>query len=123
MDKTILVVEDETVLLEAIVKKLEINGFHVRSALTGDQALKILNDTSSRPDLIWLDFYLKDMDGLEFMKKLNANPLVRDLPVVVVSNSMSEDTVKEMMDMGVRRYMLKADYQLDELIKTVKELL
>jgi CheY-like chemotaxis protein len=108
-------------LLEAIVKKLQTNGYSVTSSLTGEHALKILTAQSTKPALIWLDFYLKDMNGMEFMLELNKLDNLKNIPVIVVSNSISDDLVTSMLDLGVKKYLLKANYALDDIISEMKE--
>lgn len=116
---TILVVEDEALLLQAITQKLQLSGYQVISCSGGSQAINQLQNQSSVPSLIWLDYYLNDMNGLEFMGQIKQNQLWRDIPVIVVSNSASNDKVKTMLALGAKKYLLKAEYRLDDIIKTI----
>ncbi len=120
---TILVIEDETLLLEAISKKLKLSGVEVLSCTSGNQALDYLQNLQQVPAAIWLDYYLKDMDGLEFMKKLKANENWSQIPVIVVSNSASPEKVKSMLGLGAKKYILKAQYRLDEIIDMIKSIM
>lgn len=118
MDKTnykVLVIEDEEVLLSAISKKLTQSGFRVVTCDSAVKALDYLKDLEELPNIIWLDYYLEDMNGLEFMDKLNENPLWKKIPVVVVSNSASPNKVQAIIDKGARNYLLKSDYKLSEI--------
>lgn len=116
----IMVIEDENLLLEAITKKLEISGVEVVGFLTANDSLEYLkNNDSNLPDLIWLDYRLIGMSGLEFMMEINKVEKWSKIPVIVVSNSASTEKVKSMMDLGVKQYYLKADYRLDTLVKTI----
>ena len=117
----VMVIEDEALLLQAISKKLELSGMTPVSCTTGKQALDYLNSLSELPDAIWLDYYLKDMNGLDFMHELKKNDKWENIPVIVVSNSASEDKVHSMLALGVKKYILKAQYRLDELIELVKK--
>ena len=91
--KIILVLEDEDLLLQAISKKLKLSGYGVVSCTQGKQALDYLASIEKKPDAIWLDYYLGDMNGLEFMKFVKDNPLWKDIPVMIVSNSAGEEKV------------------------------
>src|SRR5438046_1816674 len=108
---TIMVVEDESLLLQAITKKLKLSNIDVLSCSSGKQAVDYLNNLDVLPDAIWLDYYLKDMSGLEFMNHIKGNPKLQDLPVLVISNSASPDKVNTMLELGVKKYMLKADFR------------
>jgi len=117
---TIMVVEDETLLLQAITKKLKLSGMDVLSCSSGQQAVDYLSSLDTLPDAVWLDYYLKDMNGLAFMQQLKATPAWQNIPVIVVSNSASPDKVSNMLALGARKYILKAEYRLDEIIGMIR---
>jgi CheY-like chemotaxis protein len=119
---TILVIEDETLLLQAITKKLKLSNMDVLSCASGQQAMDYLENMDQElPDAVWLDYYLKDMNGLEFMHKIKENPKWADMPVIVVSNSASPDKVNNMLALGAKKYILKAEYRLDQIIEMIKK--
>jgi CheY-like chemotaxis protein len=120
---TIMVVEDETLLLQAISKKLKLSGLDVISCASGQQAIDYLTSLDELPSAVWLDYYLKDMNGLAFMQTIKDNPAWRGIPVVCVSNSMSPEKVHNMLALGAKKYILKAEYRLDEIITIVQELI
>lgn len=116
-----MVVEDETLLLQAITKKLKISGMDVLSCASGQQAIDYLKSLDELPDAIWLDYYLKDTNGLAFMQELKQNASWTDIPVLVVSNSASPDKVHNMLGLGAKKYILKAEYRLDEIIAMIRD--
>ena len=120
---TVMVVEDEHLLLKAIERKLRLNNLNVIACDSGTQAIDNLNKKSAPPDAIWLDYYLGDVNGIEFMQKLRQNPKWADTPVLVVSNSANPDKVSKMMALGAKGYLLKADYRLDTLVLEIQSLI
>lgn len=118
---TIMVIEDETLLLQAITKKLKLSNMDVLSCASGQQAVDYLNNLEEMPDAVWLDYYLKDMNGLGFMQQLKANPKWENIPVLVVSNSASPDKVTNMLALGAKKYILKAEYRLDQIIDMIRD--
>lgn len=119
----IMVVEDEELLLMAIGKKLTLNGFDVVSCKNGTQALDYLKSMDRKPDAIWLDYYIKDMDGIMFMNEMKKLPLAEFIPVMVVSNSASDEKIHNMLALGVKKYLIKAQYRLDDLIVALREII
>lgn len=117
---TIMVVEDEVLLLEAISKKLQLNNINVVGASSCEQAIDYLKNLSKKPDAIWLDYYLGDLNGIDFMQELRKRKEWMEIPVLVVSNSASPDKVQKMLDLGVKKYMIKAEHRLDELVEEIK---
>ncbi|EKD62446.1 MAG: hypothetical protein ACD_52C00164G0003 [uncultured bacterium] len=117
----VMVVEDEFLLLEAIEKKLKLNGFEVVSCSSGHQAIDYLKNLPELPDAIWLDYHLGDMDGITIMQEIKKSDKLSKIPVIVVSNSASPDKVQNMLELGAKKYLLKAEYRLDDLIAEVKK--
>jgi DNA-binding response OmpR family regulator len=118
---TIMVVEDEALLLQVIGKKLKLSGMDVISCSGGQQAIDYLSNLDTPPDAIWLDYYLKDMNGLGFMQELKNNTKWTNIPVLVVSNSASPDKVNNMLGLGAKKYILKAEFRLDEIVAMIRE--
>lgn len=119
----VLVVEDEKLLLDAIVKKLTLEKISVVACPTGTQAWSYLETQEYLPRVIWLDYYLPDTDGLNFSKKLKADARWKDIPIIVVSNSASLDKVQQMRSIGVNHFYEKSDNRLAEIVKVVKSML
>jgi DNA-binding response OmpR family regulator len=119
--RTVLVVEDDTLLMQAITKKLILNGFNVISFSSGTETIEYINSGKELPDAIWLDFLFKDMNGLDVMRMIKNNPLWSSIPVLVVSNSGSSDKVKTMLALGVKQYLVKADYRLEDIINIIND--
>lgn len=115
-----MVVEDENLLLQAITKKLKLSGMDVLSCSSGQQAIDYLENLDELPDAVWLDYYLKDMNGLAFMQTLQESDKWKDIPVLVVSNSASPEKVHNMLALGAKKYILKAEYRLDEIIGMIR---
>jgi two-component system, OmpR family, phosphate regulon response regulator PhoB len=113
----VMVIEDEEMLLSAIVRKLEGKGMKSDAFSKASKALEFLAEGSNQPDIIWLDYYLDDIDGLEFMKRLRANEQWVDIPVVVVSNSASEEKKNLMSELGVSEYILKSEHRLEDIVE------
>jgi CheY-like chemotaxis protein len=118
-----MIIEDEILLLQAVGKKLSLEGINAVSCTNGAQALDYLKSLPEPPDAIWLDYYLKDMNGLEFMSKIKKNKIWSTIPVVVVSNSASPSKVHSMLALGIKKYLLKAEYRLDDIITIIVKII
>lgn len=120
---TVMIVEDEELLLQAITTKLKLSDIEVVSCMSGKQAIDYMNNFQTLPDAIWLDYYLKDMNGLEFMQELKKHEAWMNIPVLVVSNSANPEKVHMMLTLGARSYLLKAEHRLDDIISTLRKFL
>jgi DNA-binding response OmpR family regulator len=120
-EKTILVVEDEPALLEAVTFKLKQQGVHVLAASTGEDALAILEN--AKPSLIWLDILLPGINGLDVLNHVRSKKELADIPVVIVSVSAGPEKIKEAFSRDVTDYIVKSEYSIDEIVHRVSALL
>lgn len=81
--KTLLVVDDEVGITEALEEILREEGFHVLTALNGKEALECI--AKRRPDLILLDYMMPVMDGSELLAVLRRDAAYQDIPVLLMS--------------------------------------
>ncbi len=121
----VMIVEDEPILLEAIKKRFESRNIPTITFSSAKEALSFLNKSKEKstelPGVIWLDYYLSEMDGLEFLGEINRDSVTASIPVLVVSNSASNEKIKKMLTLGVEKYLLKANHRLDDLIDLTTE--
>jgi CheY-like chemotaxis protein len=82
---TILVVDDDRGAMEALSDILEYEGYQVRRAQNGLQALEHLQQTRPCPSLIILDLLMPVMDGWEFRMRQKEDPELAQVPVLVVT--------------------------------------
>jgi len=101
----ILVVEDEEDLLELVRYNLSREGYQVRGATSGEQALRMLRQQA--PDLILLDLMLPSIDGLEVCKRLKSEPETRDIPVIMLTAKGEEADIVTGLELGATDYITK----------------
>lgn len=123
-DCTILVVEDEQPLATAIKTKLKQTGHDVVTARSTEQAYRYLSEIDN-VCLVWLDHYLLGGEsGLDLVRKMKEEGSEwRQVPIVVVSNTASQDKVKNYLHLGVEKYFTKSNEALGDIIDDVVELL
>lgn len=115
--KKILLVDDEKFILKMYQTKLELGGYNVETASNGKDA--IMRAKEDRPDLIFLDIVMSGMDGFEALKQLKKDPAVKDVPVFMLTNIVSERDKKEALDLGAAGYFIKTDTEPADLLKVV----
>jgi len=119
--KTILVVEDDRMLREALQKKLTLSGFEVVACALGEEALTHLTKTIQLPDAICLDYYLPDMTGADFMRMLRSKDVWVDVPVLMLSNTDEEKSITSTLSQGAKLYMLKTQYSLEDVVTQLRK--
>jgi CheY-like chemotaxis protein len=83
---SVLVIEDDALVRELLAQALSLEGFNVRSAADGRDALAVLAHWS--PDLILTDLSMPRMDGWAFQEELRRRPDLSDIPVIVLSAAL-----------------------------------
>lgn len=118
--KTILIIEDDNSLLEAIEHQFKMADFDTVSTNNVNDAIYSLEDTNS-VDVIWLDHYLLGKEnGLDFVVKVKNHNEWRNIPIFVVSNNSGSESIQSYMRLGVSQYYTKADYDLSQIIQDIK---
>jgi PleD family two-component response regulator len=115
--REILVVDDDQSMRDLLVDILVMEGFNVRSAANGEQALQSV--VKNRPHLILLDINMPEMDGVEVLKRLKAQDEYLDIPVILVSGTSRKDEVKDAFSLGAADFIAKP-YKNNELLSRVR---
>lgn len=119
-DFSILVIEDDSINREALVRILNKSGWNVLEAIDGSSAFKVLNKETI-PDMILLDLVLPEMNGFEFITRLRQNLDWKDIPIIV--NSAKELTLEERVRLqgDVVKILKKGDVTCGELLEEVRK--
>ena len=115
----VLVVDDSEAIRQLIVVNLELEGYDVRSAVDGQQALEVISEW--RPDVVTLDVVMPRLGGLETLERLRADPRTADIRVVIVTaRAQSADRARGEA-LGADEYLTKP-FEPAELIGVVTRL-
>ena len=117
----ILFVEDEPTLQKTLSLALTQEGYEVKNALAGEIGLQLARESESKPNLILLDLILPKMDGFEVLEELKKDDNTKDIPVIVLTNLESSQDIERALVLGANTYLVKANYDLKEVIEKVKE--
>ncbi|MFZ0611588.1 MAG: response regulator [Desulfobacterales bacterium] len=101
----ILVVDDEEDIIELVRFNLHKDGYRIESALTGEEALRMVR--SDAFDLIILDLMLPGIDGLEVTRKLRDNAKTRSVPIVMLTAKGEEPDIVAGLELGADDYITK----------------
>ena len=118
--KTILVVEDDKSLLPMITYNIEKNGFQVRSATNGEDALLLIKEET--PSLAIFDWMIPEPSGLELCKIVRRKPETNNLPIIILTAKEEEEDRVRGLDCGADDYITKP-FSPAELIARIKALL
>jgi DNA-binding response OmpR family regulator len=113
----ILVVDDETGILDIVSTNLEAAGYEVLTSADGAGGLELA--TRESPDLIILDIMMPKMDGWEVLRRLEKDPATAGLPVIMLTAKVDDIDVLEGLKRGAVEYITKPFFP-ENLIASVK---
>lgn len=116
----VLIADDDADILLLVRAVLERSGHEVVAASDGAEALASVR--ARKPDLVVLDIAMPEVDGLEVLRRLRADPTTSELPVVLLSARAQEADVERGFAIGASAY-LKKPFSPRELSEHVAELL
>lgn len=117
----ILLVDDDKLMVKMYQGKFEDDGYVIDIATDGEQGL--LKALEFKPDLILLDIMMPKVDGLEMLKKLKERDETKNIPVILLTNVGGEEDAKNGLSLGAVAYLVKAHYDVKDIVKKVKEIL
>src|SRR3989344_6624546 len=120
--KKILIVDDDSFLLDMYALKFSQNNFSVFTAINGLQAIDKIKG-GLNPDVILLDIMMPEMDGFEMLEKINADKLSPNSIKLVLSNKNQQADIDQGKELGVAGYIVKANSTPMEVINQVQNIL
>ncbi|HLC44997.1 MAG TPA: response regulator [Patescibacteria group bacterium] len=121
MAPKILIIEDEPSLLKAMEEALLVHDFQVATAVDAGRGMEQVQEF--KPDLILLDIILPGKNGFEILKELKSSPEYAKIPVIIMSNLGDEEEINQSMSLGAADYLVKAEYDLNEIVNRIKKYL
>ncbi len=118
--KSILIVDDEKDIAEAVSYAFEKEGFRVYKAHEGTDAIELA--VKKRPDVIILDIMLPGISGLDVCRNLRASQSTKDIPIIMLSARSTESDKVAGLDTGADDYLVKP-FSMRELSARIKALI
>lgn len=117
----ILLVEDDKVLGDMYSERIKAEGYELKHAENGRDAIDIIHDF--RPDLILLDIMMPEMNGMEVLHYLKSEPKTEEIPVFILTALGQSKDREAGLDAGAADYIVKSELMPKEVIGKIKSLL
>jgi DNA-binding NtrC family response regulator len=115
MKKKVLLVDDEKEFLEVLSERLEVRGFGVETATSGEEALRRIHE--SEFDVIILDVMIPGDNGIEILKEIKrSSPFIH---VIMLTGHAKIDTAIRGMELGAYDYLIKP-IEIESLVEKIK---
>src|SRR5690349_18096269 len=110
-DSTVLVVDDDPVILKLLEVNFEMEGFTVLTAKDGEEGIEVAR--SDQPDLIVSDIMMPKTSGLELVTALKGDPSTQEIPIILLSAKAQNADVRTGLEAGADDYVTKPFEPLD----------
>lgn len=117
---SVLAVEDDKFITRAYQAKFESEGFNVRFAHDGVEAIGLLKKYI--PDVIILDILMPRSDGFSVLEKIQKNKKWADIPVIMATNLEGENNITRARDLNADEYVVKSKLSLKDLVNRINEI-
>ena len=117
---TLLLVDDDDDMVQAIDFSLRQQNYHVVKALNGAEAITISFDL--QPDLILLDIRMPNLDGLTACRAIKTMEKTKDIPVIMLTAKGDTETIKAAFQAGANDYIVKP-FGMDKVLKKIEGVL
>ncbi len=119
--KKILLIEDDPTLSDLLMRKLSLEGY--AGYLSPDGRSGLAETRRLQPDMILLDVNLPGLDGFQVLEELrnDPDPTIRQMPVIIISNSGQPVEIDRALRFGVKDYFVKASFDPAEVIAKVSK--
>ncbi len=119
--KKILIIDDDKFLLSIYSMKFEKNGFEVKVASSGSEALTILHD-GYKPNILLLDLIMPVMDGFSIYEAIKKENLAPGVVSIMLTNQGLSTDINRAKELGIQGYIIKATTIPAEVVQEVIEI-
>ncbi|MBI3634117.1 MAG: response regulator [Candidatus Yonathbacteria bacterium] len=121
--KKILIIDDDKIFSKILRDWLTKGDrkYEVTTVFDGEEGFSAAS--RERPDLILCDLMMPKFGGIEFLKKLRNEAWGKDIPVIIQTQFSDLEKMSEGAELGVRGYIVKSDYLMEDILKQVEEVL
>jgi CheY-like chemotaxis protein len=110
-------VEDDKFLVNMIQKRLAPTGAQLIQVTDGALAFDAVKQ--ERPQIVLLDLLMPNVDGLEVLKQIKADPETKSIPVLILSNLGQDKEIGQAKQLGAAKFLIKAKLGLDEILPEI----
>lgn len=117
----VLIVEDDNFLGDLLLDHMTKNGVHASLFRDAESALEAIKKEA--PSLLLTDLLLPGMDGYEMLRRLKELGILEHISVIVLSNLSQAEKIQEGIALGVKDFLGKSNFDLDDITQKVKDAL
>ena len=121
MAKVLLIVEDDPLMSRMYQKIFSFEKYEVATAANGEEGLDKVREL--KPTVVLLDVMMPKMNGLQVLEKIKADPELKHIPVIMLTNLAGEKDAESALMKGAIKYIVKSEHDPKQIVAMVKEII
>lgn len=119
--KKIVIIEDDLAISQMYRMKFETDGFEVYLADNGQSGVDLVKTV--QPNIVLLDLLMPELSGHQTLAEIRADQNIANTPVIILTNTESEQAEIEAQQLGIEAYIIKANETPTQVVAKTKEVL
>ena len=119
----LFLIEDDEYLGRVYERAFRFAGFEVEIIRDGEEALRTLSNIDSVPVAVIMDIKMPKIGGFELLQAVRKDPRYNQVPIVMLTNSFTENEPKRFLDAGADLYLIKIEEQTKDVVQKVQEVI
>ena len=116
----VFLVEDDLIMRRLYEWAFRLMNHEIETAYDGEEAIRKLDAIEPTPSLVLLDLIMPKVSGFEVLAHIKASEKLKQVPVIVLTNSAGKEEAERALGMGAIMYLIKSDHEPKEVVKTVE---
>lgn len=121
--KKVFIIEDSKEMSRVYERAFRLNGYVVEMAHDGQSALDRLLSAKDAPSAIIMDINMPGINGYDLLKRLRGEAALKDVPMVVLTNSFFKDDSEKFLSQGADLYLVKIEQDFTEIVGKIDKLI
>ncbi|MEK7152034.1 MAG: response regulator [Patescibacteria group bacterium] len=119
----IFIVDDDIFITRMYERAFRFANHETEIAYDGTEALLRLETMNPLPDIVALDAIMPKMNGLEVLQEIRSTERLKNIPVVILTNSIKKEDAEEFLKLGASFFLIKMDQDSREIVRKIEEII
>lgn len=119
---TLFLSEDDPLMSRMYEREFKANGFDLKIAFDGEEAINTLKLIDPKPAVAVVDVMMPKKSGFDVLRFMKSDKHLKDVPVVLLTNLSGEADAKKGLELGATTYLVKSKYSPKEVVEKIKEI-
>ena len=116
----VFLVEDDLIMRRLYEWAFRLMGHEIDTAYDGEEAIRKLDAMEPLPSIVLLDLIMPKVNGFEVLAHIKGSEKLKQIPVIVLTNSAGKEEAEKAIGMGAIMYLIKSEYEPKEVVKKVE---